>query len=111
MGPCGTNSISPEWALRRLGRHPPIRRMARGQLYGQRCLLAKPRLRPLMRLGYAGPRRTPYRDRGRHRVAGRVDHRNIVGAIIRDIGAFPSGVAAIAKGLSPTGTVATTMFV
>ena len=31
----------------------------------------------------------PHRDRGHHRVAGRVDHRNIVGDIIRDIGVFP----------------------
>ena len=32
---------------------------------------------------------TPHRDRGHHRVAGRVDHRDSVGACIRDIGVFP----------------------
>jgi hypothetical protein len=46
-------------------------------------------------------RETPHPDRGRHRVGGRVDHRDSAGAeeaIIRDIGVFPLLYAGAASG-------------
>ena len=80
-------------------------------------------------VGYARRRRNnahsngvvPHRDRGRHRGAGGVDHRNIVGGQIRDVGVFPvrrdgdqrgaiacfpSGATATPLGLVPTGIAA-----
>jgi hypothetical protein len=51
----------------------------------------------------------PYRDRGYHRVGRGIDNRNGIGALIRNIDVFPIGGNGNPNGITPTGTVATTV--